>query len=266
MTGKFCSNCGEKAHKDHDKKIVHLLDESFHFITHFEGSFFTSFKTFLKKPGKYSADYCGGIRKKYFKPISFFLMLVILYLLFPRFQGLNMKFYAYTSPKYNKSWYAVPAAEKKMKTHHLTEQELAEKYDKKSPAFAKFFLLILLPLVALVLAILFYTSKKYFFDHFILSTELTSFYIFSQFLFLPFLSLIVDFIVPSLNYIFSDGSWVWTLFYLIFALFVGVAFQRFYRQKKWLTILKTIVFFFVFFIIKGDLYNLLLYHLVMLFI
>lgn len=266
LTGKYCSNCGEKVYHETDKRFIHLIDEGVHFTTHLDGSFFTTLKTFLTRPGKYSADFCNGIRKKYFKPVSFFLLLVILYLLFPLFQGLNMKFSTYVSPHYSYAWYGKPVAKKKMQTHHLTEKELAEKYDKKSPVFAKFSLLLLIPLSALALALLFYTSRRYFYDHFILSTEITSFYIFSQFLFLPLVALAVTAMKPSLIYIFRDNSWLWDAFYLLLALYIIIAFRKFYRQKLWLSILKGVFFSLVFIVIIRDIYNFLLYYLVMLFI
>lgn len=266
LTGKYCSNCGEKAYQETDKRFVHLIDEGVHFTTHLDGSFFTTLKTFLTRPGKYAADYCSGIRKRYFKPISFFLLLVILYLLFPLFKGLNMSYSTYVSDQYSYAWYGKPVALKKMQTHHLTEEELAEKYNKKSPAFAKFFLLVLIPLSALVLALLFYTSRRYFYDHFLLSIEITSFYIFSQFLFLPLLALIVTTIKSSLAYIFSDNSWLWDFFYLLLAFYIIVAFRKFYKQKVWLSILKGLVFSLVFLVFIRDIYNFLLYYLVMLFI
>jgi hypothetical protein len=91
FTGQYCNNCGEKVYHEEDKKVSHLFDQAFHFISHFEGTFFSTLKTIALKPGKYSFDYCNGIRKKYFKPISLFLILVILYLIFPMLRALNME-------------------------------------------------------------------------------------------------------------------------------------------------------------------------------
>ena len=266
MTGKYCVNCGEKVYQEHDKNIIHLFDEVIHFVTHFDGSFLTTLKTFLTKPGKYAADYSAGIRKKYFKPISFFLVIVIIYLLFPLFQGLDMRFQTYISKGNDASWYALPLAKKKMQQHELSLTELAGKYDKKSPAFAKILLLILIPMSALALSVLFYRPRRYYFDHFILSTEILSFYIFLQFLFLPLLAICTVALFPSLAYLFNDGSWILYIFYFILAIYFGLAFQAFYGQKRWISILKAIIFFFVFFIVIRKLYNFLLYYLVMLFI
>lgn len=266
FTGNFCNACGEKVYHEHDKKVLHLFEEVLHFVTHFEGTLLRTFKTLLTRPGKFSFDYCDGIRKKYVTPISFFLTLVVLYLIFPRFQGLNMRFGAYVSKDYNYRWYAAPVAKKKISTLHITEEQLAEHYDKKSPAFAKLFLLVLIPLSAVVLMLIFFNSRRFFFDHFILATEICSFFILSHFLFLPFLSFLVEKTVPSISYIFNDGSWVWLLMMAIFGIFIMIAFRNFYRQKNWIIILKGLLFLFVFTWVIRYVYGLLLYNLIMLFL
>ena len=264
--GKFCNRCGEKVYGQKDKSILILAEEAFHFITHFNGSFFTTLKTFFTRPGKISSDYVIGIRKKYLKPVSFFLLIVITYLFFPRFPGLNMKFSSYVSEEYNFYWYAAPIARQKIKTHTLTGKELGMAYDNKSPAFAKICLLLLIPLSAFVLALLFLTSRKYFFDHFILASEIMSFYIFAHFLFLPFLSFVTDKIAPVYNYLFNDDSGLLLSIFGIFGIFIAIAFRNFYTQKVWLSIIKAVVFLFVFAAGIRYVYNAILYYLVMLFV
>ena len=92
---KYCSHCGQKAFEGSDRRITTLFGEMFHFVTHFEGTFWTSPKTMLLIPGQMSLDYCNGIRKKYFKPVSMFLFIVVLYLVFPGFSGLNVSLNEY---------------------------------------------------------------------------------------------------------------------------------------------------------------------------
>src|SRR6187402_34629 len=91
LKGTYCHNCGQKNYTEKDKNLKGIFEEVFHFMTHFEGTMLTTLKTLLGKPGKLSKDYCDGIRKKYYKPISFFLLLIVVYLVFPFFQGLNMR-------------------------------------------------------------------------------------------------------------------------------------------------------------------------------
>jgi hypothetical protein len=160
--GKYCNVCGEKVFTDQDKKVLHLFEEGFHFITHFEGSFLTTIKTVFTKPGKFSLDYCNGIRKKYFKPVSLFLCFVVLYLLFPRFQGLNMKLNTYASEQYGFRWIAAPLIQKKMKSKNIDYNQLAVIYDSKSASISKIGLFLIIPLAASILLLLFYKKKYYF--------------------------------------------------------------------------------------------------------
>lgn len=264
--GKYCNECGEKVYSQKDKSLSHIFGEVFHFISHFDGSFFKTLKTILVSPGKMSLDYSSGIRKKYFKPVSLFLVLVVAYLLFPQFRGLNMQFGTYLSEQYRYAWFAVPVATYKIKTQHISGLELGVLYDHTSPAIAKLCLLMLIPLSALAISVLFFKKRKYFFDHFILSVEILSFYIFSQYLFLPVLALIAEKFAPFLNYLFYDDSWLWISFYILFGIYVTAAFKGFYKQPLWLCFLKAVLFYFVFTFVIQYVYNTVLYLLIMLFI
>lgn len=173
FTGNYCSNCGEKVYHDHDKSITHFFEDALHFITHLDGTLITTIKTIFTKPGQLSLDYCSGKRKKYFKPLSFFLLLVVLYLLFPLFEGLNMRlqYYPNSFGKFALNWIETKAASKR-----ITEDELAELFAHKSGKWSKLLLLIIIPLSAFTLWLLHIRKRKYFFDHLVLSTEINSFF------------------------------------------------------------------------------------------
>lgn len=246
FSGRFCNNCGEKVFSHKDKTLSHIFEEVFHFITHFEGSFFTTLKTFLGSPGKFSLEFSNGIRKKYFKPISFFLLLVILYLLFPKFEGLNMKLAVLASPDYGYRDFTIQIIKSKMAAKSISAIELAKLYDAKSPSISKLALFLYIPLSCFVLQLLFLQKRKPFYDNFILATEISSFFIFSSFLVFPFIAFIVNAIWPSLNYLFYDGSWLWHILSLAFVAFISISFLKFYQAKWYLAIPKGVLFAYVF--------------------
>lgn len=269
--GRFCNECGEKVYGPKDKSMMHIIEEVFHFISHFDGSFLTTVKTVFARPGKMSADYAAGIRKKYFKPVSFFLFVVVMYFIFPKFHGLNMHFQSYVSRDGNTRGYSVPIAKQKMISHRYTENALAERYDSLSPAIAKMGLLLLIPFSALVIALLYFSSRRFFFDHFILATEIMSFYILFNFVLFPLISSLIEKADPGLGYLFTEETaqgyfLVVILSIIIFASFVIAAFRNFYKQPLWLTLIKAAVFIFVFSVPIRYVYNLILYLLVMLFV
>lgn len=266
FTGKFCNNCGEKLYNDHDKSLKHLFDDVFHFFTHFDNKFLKTVKLVLFKPGYLSSQYCEGIRKPYFKPVSLFIICVILYLLFPFFSGLNMQFGTYHSSNYTYAPFVQPVIQQKLQNNAISIDQLAARYNQASPKFAKVMILLYLPLSALALSILFYRRKKYYFDHFILSTELNSFYILIGFLVVPIFAYAMISVWPASERFFKDGSVFFKIVLGLYLVVFAVAMRRFYKEKWIWIVIKAIIFLLLFMFVIRFLYNLLLFYLVMLFI
>lgn len=69
----FCPFCGQK--KDVEKVNWHsILHEIAHFFTHIEKGFINTSFQLLIRPGRVITEYLEGKRKKYHKPVSFFLI------------------------------------------------------------------------------------------------------------------------------------------------------------------------------------------------
>src|SRR5688500_11303954 len=143
FTGKFCNQCGEKVYTDHDKSMGHILEEGFHFITHFEGKFLVTLKTLLLQPEKLSNEYSSGIRKKYFKPLSFFLLLVVLYLIFPLFRGLNMDLQDHLHNAHYGD-YGTGKIKAIMQAKSWSLEQVTDKYHAVSAKVSKFLLFIII--------------------------------------------------------------------------------------------------------------------------
>ena len=219
FTGKYCNQCGEKAFNAHEKSIKYIIGEFFHFLTHFEGNIFNTIKVIFTKPGKLSLDYSNGIRKKYYKPTSLYLMLVILYLLFPMFTGLDMPM-KYYNGKRDKQ-----AVQAKMQQRNISYDELSERFEHKSHTTSKFVLLLVLPMCSLALMAL-YPKRKTLFDHFIMSIEINSFFLASIFLLLPLLVLIVTYAIPASRHIVDNEDVTTFIYLLVVGSFTVVAFRR----------------------------------------
>ncbi|HEX2607711.1 MAG TPA: DUF3667 domain-containing protein [Flavisolibacter sp.] len=206
FTGHYCTNCGEKAFTSHDRSMAHVLEEGLHFMTHFEGKLFTTVKTMFTAPGKFALDYCQGVRKKYYKPLSFFLLLIVIYLLFPVAQGLNAPLPTHVQSQ----WYHKEALAKTlavMKKHHLTETQVIEHFHTVSEKVSKVLLILIIPILALWSKLLAFRRKeKFYYDHFILSTEINSFLVLWGFLILPVFSRLVLLAIEKLFHkdLFND--------------------------------------------------------------
>jgi hypothetical protein len=246
FAGKYCPACGEKVYHQADKHMKNVVLEIFHLAIGMEGTIFATLGAFLTRPGKLSADYAAGIRKKYFKPIPFFLLLVVLYLLFPRFQGLNMPLQVYASDQYGYTWATVPPLKAKLRATGLKFPELAKRYDQLSANTTKLGLLLFIPLSALLLSLLFFWKRRLFFDHFVLATELSAFFVFAYFLAFALVGWLYSLAFPAAQPIDADGSVAWQVLDYLFIAFAALAFRRFYQLPFWLAGATGLVFVFIF--------------------
>lgn len=263
FTGKYCNVCGEKVFDEHSKSLSHLGEEVVHFLTHFEGSFFTTLKTVFFVPGKLSLEYCNGIRKKYFKPVPFFLFIVVLYLLFPKFQGLNMRLDTYLNKANNYYHLALPLAQKKIAQFDGNYTAMAKAYEAKSAKLAKPLIFVMIPVTGLLLFGLFFKRRGYYFDHVIYATEFNALYIGFAYLFVPLLMVSVGPVFPRAIHFFSDDGPAWIVTNFIIAMYITIAFRRFYQLKWWAAFPLAFVFFLSYLLLLGYFYKMVLYYCVM---
>ena len=247
--GNYCNQCGEKVYSQHDKKLSHFFEEGLHFITHFDTKFLKTLWTIFSKPGFYSKEYCEGKRKKYFKPVSLFLISIVIYLLFPLLQGMNISLGNHINN--NKAMhigYSLSWAKHKMEKQHISEGELSAKFNHISPKFAKILLLLLLPLSAFSLSLLFRNRKRYFFDHFILATEFNTFSLLAFFLIIPAIFILTN-TLTHLKIDYGDVPLFWIFQILIILTVLTASFRTFYGVKFFEALLKSILFMISFLVI-----------------
>ncbi len=244
FVGNYCNNCGEKVYAEKDKSAIHFFDDAIHFITHLDGTLFNSLTAIFTKPGLLSLEYCNGIRRKYFKPLSLFLLLVVLYLLFPLFEGLNMRLQYYVQNDIY-GGFALHKVSALMKSKALTFPELSTLFHERSEKISKFLLIIIIPLNALLLWVCFFKKRKYYFDHLVLSTEINCFYLMWGFMIVPLLTYIINLIwhFISGHYLIINGELIFgIIIYSLVAYYTTVAVKRFYDKKNWQSILFGLLF------------------------
>ncbi len=258
FTGKFCNNCGEKVYTNKDRSVIHLLSEGFHFITHFEGSFFNTIVALFTKPGKFSLDYCNGVRKKYFKPMAFFLLLVVIYLLFPFFDGLNTPVYYHVRhPFYGN--YALRKSLAIIQQKHLTDAAFGEAFSHASEKISKFLLFIIIPVMAFFSWFISFKKRKYFYDNFVFSIEANSFFLLWGFLIFPVLFRLFAKIIPVSDSV--SGLTILSVDLSIFLFYLVFAARMFFQFKWWFCILYSFLFTFLLAIFIQYIYKFLLFYI-----
>jgi hypothetical protein len=258
FSGKFCNNCGEKVYTDKDRSVAHLLAEGFHFITHFEGTFFNTVIALFTKPGKFSLDYCNGVRKKYFKPLAFFLLLVVIYLLFPLFDGLNSPVYQHVRHSlYGK--YAMRESLKIIHERHLTDAAFGEVFSHASEKISKILLFIIIPVMAFFCWLLSFKKRRYFYDSFVFSIEANSFFLLWGFLIYPLLFRIFSKIFPVSDQ--TDDFIIFIPALSIFMFYLAYATRRFFQFRWWYSIFYSVLFTLVLAIFIQYIYKFILFYI-----
>ncbi|HEX9981397.1 MAG TPA: DUF3667 domain-containing protein [Flavobacterium sp.] len=77
---KFCPNCSQNAHL-HRLSLHEVFHEAIHYFTHADKGIFQLLRDLTIKTGGVAREYVDGKRKKYYPPLSFFLLVVTVYVL-----------------------------------------------------------------------------------------------------------------------------------------------------------------------------------------
>lgn len=177
--GKYCGRCGEKVLLPEEKSLKEFLGGILNAFTFLEGKFIRTFSLIIKDPGKLSKDFAAGIRQPYMKPVSIFFVANFIFFLFPFITSNSLSTplqYQSTMQFYGK--YVNGIVDNKLAEEQITYETLSERYKANSDSLAKMLIVILVLLNAIPLALLNYSSKRYFADHIYLAFELNTYYLF----------------------------------------------------------------------------------------
>jgi hypothetical protein len=224
--GKFCSNCSQKANT-HRFTLMHFGHELIHAVTHTDKGIFFLTKEVLLRPGKVALEYNGGMRKKYFNPITFLLIVTALQI----FVVKKTEFFtAFTqSTKQLTEQLAQTSAESRKKLDQSIKD--ADKSTAMITDNNKAFTLLLIPVLSLFTWLLFKKSGHNYAENLVFNVLLMAgmsliFFIISA---LPFL------ILPSfvILWVFADYVAIW--------IYSIIAYKQFYNQSWPVTIAKGIL-------------------------
>jgi hypothetical protein len=78
--GNYCSKCGQRTNV-HKVTFRETFQDFWDFIFSVNAPFFKTVKGLFINPGKVLREYLAGRRKSYYKPVAFFLVMTVVYLL-----------------------------------------------------------------------------------------------------------------------------------------------------------------------------------------
>lgn len=243
LLGEYCYRCGEKKLKKEDQTFKKFLEQVIDVFTHFNSKIPKSFYLLVAKPGFLTSEYLKGKHVRYAKPLQLFFIVNVLYFL------LYIGFDTFTTPvteHINRTFYSSLASkmvQEKIKKENITLEQYDEKFYIAVTIESKIFILVMIPLLALLYKLLYLRQGVYYYDHLIFSTYFFSFVL----LYLTTFLNIFDFVSSSLfhyKFNFDTNPFISDILSnvittIIFFIYLYIALKRVYKQSVPITIFKT---------------------------
>ena len=275
LLGKFCHVCGQKEVLDQDRRFRHLVELFIAELVALDGKFWRSLRGMFK-PGFLAHEYLQGRRAPYLSPVSIFLMVNVLYFLFPVLNDFDLPFsdqvpgrimlqleaFKDASPERKQriakgggqihSAWSVPWVEARLKREQALDPKmnmdtLAQRFDSKSGDISKLLIVLHVPFLALTLMLMFWRSNLYFAEHFVVALVMFASILFAVQLIFPVIMLL-----PIPQALWTPLRW---LSVFGFTALTANAFQRIYRVPLWYSALTALGFLVALTLINVTLYR-----------
>ena len=237
----FCPNCGEKRFNPHSLSVKHVVEESFEGFTHADHNLLRTGAALLFKPGQLTTEYVAGRRVRFMKPLGLFLVINLLFFLFARNNAFNQPLRTFLDFDNYTMFGTQQAVEHVLASTGQKMEQFEKGFNESMRASSKSYVIVLIPLYALIFGLLMIRSRRSPIEHLIFATHFICFVL----LFLLMYTFIVQ---TPLIWIFGEQGWkaggdtITALAgMIIIGVYLAVAFKKFYYAKKPWTIAASVI-------------------------
>ena len=171
MTGRYCSQCGEKKITSQDYSLRHVAEEVLGEFAHFDTKFLRTLRVLLAKPGQISYAYFHGGRSRYTKPLTLFIIInVIVFFVQPHTAMWHKKYIDFMQDRAHSATLSAHVA----RTGELTG-DYAARFNANLQDQKKALAIVLVPLLALLMVPLFLGSDHTLAEHLVFSVQVCAF-------------------------------------------------------------------------------------------
>lgn len=228
---RFCSNCGSKIVNDR-LSLKGTWEEFVGPFFSWDNNFWRTFFDLFTNPKDVLEAYISGARKKYFQPFSFIILYATIAVFFYKFFPLEIIM------DYSKGF--TDGLNTSNPSAKLPKFDM-KNYMESIMSYYNFFVLLLIPVYALISYIVFNKRGHNFFEHLVFNSYLQSN--------LGFISLVLQVILVNfLGISFSIYSLLLSFLFILFTLY---AFKKLYHQNFKQSIFSIIKFLLLYFLCFG---------------
>ncbi|HVG23298.1 MAG TPA: DUF3667 domain-containing protein [Thermoanaerobaculia bacterium] len=230
----YCAKCGEKQPSHHDLTVGHFAHELVHELVHLDSKLFRTLRDLVTKPGKLTAEYFAGRKKRSIAPIRLFLTLfAITFIAYSAFKPVAV--YSLEGlMSLDKTHQFDDLLHKAAAKRHISYEKLSSEIEHRWQKNMSLLSMVSIVALALLLKLLYIRHRRYLTEHLVFSTH----YICFTYL----VSLASWPIYYAIGMQESPGRRVMMVVtFLISSVYLFVALRRVYGQGGAKTLVKSIV-------------------------
>ena len=169
----YCANCGEKRLTPELRSVKHIASDVIENLTSYDGKIWRTLLTLFCKPGALDYNYHIGKRVNYLKPVTLFLIINVLFVIFSPLTDFYVNFRDQTVLQpYSKL--LTPYLLNYIEQNGMEVADFSEKYDQLVVVLARSLIILQVPFFALFSFAVLFSKKHYVSDYFIFSLNLHS--------------------------------------------------------------------------------------------
>jgi len=244
VEGKFCGACGEKESDRHDLSLSHFFSHALGEFFHFDSRIFRSFRLLVTRPGFLAAEYVRGCRKPYLHPFQLFFVANLLYFFLQPltgWTGLRTPLYIHMHMlPYSKL--ASHLVERRILAYGITLQQFSASFNHVIDAQARTLVVVMVPLSALLFALVQWRKKRYFGEHLVLALHFIAFWLLAIFIVMYGSGSVILRLLAHRGIHFPDtkvDAFLFPITRLVQAIYLYFAFRTFYRDSVLAALLKS---------------------------
>ena len=229
VTGDYCSACGQHVRDNTNRSIKGLLGVFLENTFFLDNRFLKSLRYLFAFPGRMTVEFVAGKRKKFVSPVTLFLFVNLIYFIVNPLSDYSLSL--------GDQFYSQPYSEliqevvrDKLRSTGLDGKAYGEIYQKTSDNISKSIMIINVPLIALLVYLMSFKRRKFYYDSLIFAFHFFSVYLFSW-ICLDWMGALVSHLPDAIYSVTSDVSFA--LFVILIPVVYGVLSIKRFLNLSW---------------------------------
>lgn len=238
MDSAFCSYCGEQRLDAHNRSFKFLITEYIEQITSVDSKIFRTLRLLLFRPGELDYNYHNGARVNFLRPISLFLLVNFLFVIFSPITDFNITLYDQLNLQVYSDWLMPLFQDYLLPNSGLDASNYAAQYNQSVVILSRSTIIIQAVIFFFFVILINHQKNYYSGDHLVFALNLHSWYMIWIVILLVVVKLLM-LVVNQLGFHLTFSDWYFGILSVGLGIYTLMATHRLYKKQWWLTLIRT---------------------------